>query len=334
MQYSYNPKYDSFCFQNCMNYALFKHNVLHADLYINKSLSLLVRKDPGCNLEYHFDENCLDLVPSYSNKIQTFMSDDDPVKVLERIAATKEKDHELILGVDSFELPYLPFYRKSHGLHSVVLNSVDFQNNTINISDCMDPWYFEGNVDLTDFINARASNNVDDGGMFSGIQVKNIWKDLNVSGIESGAEQLIKEQITLTLSQYYCATDAEDTAKGINSIKYMLDKLRMFFDFDDSEREILLSSIHKILFRYNRRRIFWTSLLDSIPTEMKTQELKDYNDLFSETQNDWEKLLYSILMFRVRKKESKLKEILEFTSNTINKELQQGELLKQYASRG
>ena len=331
MQYVYDKKYDTFCFQNCMNYILKTNGIKDSDLYINKSLSLLVDKKEGYILKYHFDEDCYNLVSSYSHKVQMFRSDKDSETVIEEVMNNDNSDIGIIMGVDSFELPYLPFYKKSHGLHSVVVKSVDFSNRTISISDCMSPWFFEGEVSLDDFLAARRSQNTSDGGMFSGIKINNIWKEISNKGYTASIEQLIKEQIDLTLQQFYYGEENSELAAGICALNYILDKMRDSRTVSEINQNELLESVHRIIYRYNHRRIFWTSFLDSIPEKLRSEILVEYQENYELLQGDWEKLLYKILMLKLRKKEKLWDDVINSFQYVIDEEIKLGIPLEEYA---
>ena len=55
MNYQYNRNYDTFCFQNCINYILIENGVRYNEFYINKSMSLIIEKNSDFNpiLPYH-----------------------------------------------------------------------------------------------------------------------------------------------------------------------------------------------------------------------------------------------------------------------------------------
>ena len=178
---------------------------------------------------------------------------------------------------------------------------------------------------------ARESKNEFDGGMFSGIEIENIWKEVDYLGYTTPIYKLVREQINSTIDQFYDGFENEYLVNGINSLKYLSTKISTFCLLSETEQDELLNSLHMILYKNNYRRIFWTSFLDDIPKEMINEDIKEYKMEFESIQKEWDKMLTKILMLKFRKNEKTYMDISNAFLNVIKKEIICGEILKKYA---
>lgn len=330
MNYTYNKSYDTFCFQNCINYILQSNHIENSEFYINKSMSMNVKKSSNYYLDCHFSFACYDVVPQFMKKVKTNNSTEDAYDVLMNIINDKSESTEIILGVDSYYLPYLPYYKKSHGLHSVILKHIDENKGKVFILDKMDPWMFEGYVDLNEFLQSRKSENKDDGGMFSNIPVKNRWKEISLLGWNGKIEQLVNQLIRLSIEQYYVAEEDEEEARGIGALSYITKYLKVFNEMNNVEQEKLIAGMHKVIYRLNHRRRFWNDFVKKIPSQYITCTLNDYKKEIIEIDKISEELLYRILIFRVKKNRKFLEDLIDRFNNLIEHEKRNGGKLIQY----
>lgn len=330
MNYIYSKNYDTFCFQNCINYILQLNSIENSEFYINKSMSMNIKKSSDSKLDYHFSYACYDVVPQFMNNVKTKYSTEKPYDVLMNIIMEKNNSTEIILGVDSYYLPYLPYYKKSHGLHSVVFKHISDDKQKIFIADKMAPWMFEGYVDLEEFLQSRKSENNDDGGMFSDIPVKNRWKEVSLLNWNGELEELVNQQILLSIKQYYDAEEDTEEARGIGALVYMTDYLKRFNEMNDVEKEQLLVGMHKVIYRLNHRRRFWFDFVEKIPARQVTATLNEYRNEIIEIDKMSEELLYHILMLKFKRSSKFLNDLIDRFYNLFENEKKNGEKLIQY----
>lgn len=329
MNYEYNENYDTFCFQNCINYILQLNHIEHSEFYINKSMSMNIKKKSKCNLDYHFSYACYDVVPQFMNNIRTDCSTEDAYDVLMNIIDKKDNSTEIILGVDSYYLSYLPYYQKSHGLHSVIFKHIDLKQG-IFVVDKMKPWMFEGYVDLKKFLQARKSENDDGDGMFSNIPIENRWKEISLVDWNGKLEELVQQQIRLSIEQYYVAEQDSEEARGIGVLIYIADYLKKFNEISDVEKEQLLVGMHKVIYRLNHRRRFWFDFVEKIPERLVTTTLGQYKNEIVKIDKMSEELLYRILMFKFKRSDKFLGDLIDRFNNLIEHEKRNGGKLIQY----
>lgn len=327
----YNKNYDMFCFQNCIYYILRENNINNAEFYINKSLSLVIKRESNERMISLFDKNCYDVLPEYSRNINKYASKDNPHSVFMKNAQDALENKQIIAAVDSYYLPYLPYYKKSHGLHSVIFREYDEKMKRIKVIDNVKPWCFEGYVEIDDFLQARNSSYTDNVGMFSNIPINNMWEEVSLQGWNGKTKDLILRQIELSLKQYYFPQDDSSSfVKGINVFAYIIIYLQSFQTLTIKKQDVLLDGIHKVLYKLNHRRKFWEDFLGKIPGEYQTTLLKEYNENNQLSEKYCEILLYKILMLKAKKKLELVDDICKKFNVLIEMERMCGEKLIRY----
>ncbi len=327
----YNKSYDTFCFQNCIRYILALHGIDNIDFVINRSMSLIICKRDDEKLIYSYDNNYSGVVGEYSEKIKSFRSNKDCKRLFEEVMENRPKNCEIIMGLDSYELPYLPFYKKSHGLHNLIVKSYDKQNRKVHVMDNISPWNYDGQVDLDDFIRARESKNEYDGGVFSNMPIENVWHEVNYLGWNASMKALVRHQIELTINQYYSDYGKRDIVNGVMAIEYIKQKIERLDSYISNQQENILEDIRMILFKLNHRRIFWTDFLQQTPVEMRSNYFDRYFIRFSELQKEFEKLSFKIIMLKMKKRKKLQVDIVNDLNKIIESEKEIGELLKKHA---
>lgn len=332
INFKYNKNYDTFCLQNCIYYILFSRKIENAELYINKSMSLIIEKQPELDIRYYLDRNCYGVLPDYAKNVKCYSSDADTYDIFQGNLRELAKNREIIVGVDSYFLPHLPFYGTSHGLHSVILKGYDERTEKVKIVDWVDPWYYEGDIGLKAFLDSRESSNEDDGGMFSNIPIKNRWQEVYLETWDGKLEQLIKGQIILSIEQFYRPglPEGKGIVRGIDAIVHLYSILEILRSLSKEGQERLLDRFHRVLYRSNHRRKFWGDFIDKIPSDYCIPILKEYAKEIHLLEKRWESLTYKLLMLKMRKKQGLLEEILAQMNSLIEIERESGDKLIEY----
>ena len=331
MSFKYNKNYDTFCLQNCIHYILFSRQIENAEFYINKSMSIIIEKQSVVDIKYYFNRNCYGVLPQFAKNVKSYLSDANAHDIFQENLQELAKNKEIIVGVDSFYLPYLPFYGISHGLHSIILKGYDESAEKVKVVDWVAPWYYEGYVGLKDFLDSRKSKNEDDGGMFSSIPIKNRWQEVFLKTWDGKLEQLIKDQINLTIKQFYKPSLLEGAVCGIDALAYLYGILRMLESLSEERQGILLDKLHKVLYRLNHRRNFWGDFIDKVPLDYHIPIFEEYAKDIHLLEKLWEKLIYKILMLRMWKRQGLLDDILAQMNTLIKIERESGDKLIEYA---
>ncbi|MBO4864001.1 MAG: hypothetical protein J5517_06530 [Eubacterium sp.] len=329
----YNKIYNTFCYQNCLNILLGGLNIENPEYYINKSMSLIVHKTDGFDLDIEFGIYARSLLPKYDSKVIRLFPESDYLTVFNENIDYIQQHDPIIVGVDSFHLSYLPYFHKSHGRHTIIMTGYDKVKSEVEIVDWMEPWFYRGYIPVDEFLNARNSLNESDGGMFAGNPVMNNWaKVIDKNGWDASLDEIIKYTLDLSLQQYYFAENHNDAYYGINALEYIKDMINYLEDQPVDIQSMYLDKLHKGFFRINRRREFWKYFLSSIHicegfenpdlVIQKLDELIDYS----------EKYIYRLIKSIMRRKPGYSEDLSLRLNQMIDMEKELGGLLYSYTS--
>ncbi len=201
-QQTYEEAFDSFCFQNSVINILHSYGITNAIAYLNLGVVLKLEQKEGYHIIHDTWEECL--LPAYRENMQIeFSEKKDADKVRKTNYELVRAGIPLIIVCDSFFLPYTPFYKRSHGNHTVIMYDVDDQERKIKITDRFHTWNYKGFIDADLIMKARMSENEFDGGLFSGQPIELAWAKLECDKWEGRKEELIFENLNRTVSGYY-----------------------------------------------------------------------------------------------------------------------------------
>ena len=148
--------------------------------------------------------------------------------------------------------------------------------------------------------------------------------------LECELEELVNQQILLSIKQYYDAEEDTEEARGIGALVYMTDYLKRFNEMNDVEKEQLLVGMHKVIYRLNHRRRFWFDFVEKIPARQVTATLNEYRNEIIEIDKMSEELLYHILMLKFKRSSKFLNDLIDRFYNLFENEKKNGEKLIQY----
>lgn len=331
----YRPSFDTFCFQNCIKYILEFYDVQNSDFYINRSLSMLVKKDQGFNADIYYEKNARSLLPFFSDRVKRYyLKDAKGDDVFWDNVDLVKSGVPIIVGVDSYYLSYLPYYMKSHGRHTIIMSNYDENDDTVEVVDWMSPWFFKGKVNRDEFIAARDSQNPYDGGVFSGKPILNNWAEVLNENFCWDAEKLIRNTAELSLEQYFYPVQKDDDAfEGLEALKFITSLVSMIEnELTVEAQQHFLKKLHGNLYKLNCRRTFWSDFLHQA-YELKGDEC--FSKMCSNTElviGEWEKLLYKIIKSSMRPQKGYSKVIEGRMYELIEMELEGGCILKQFIS--
>ena len=230
---------DSFCYQNCLRIVMKLQAIEYPELYLNATLS--VKYDlhermlrPGTNIRTLFPEES-----RYVHRV-TYEEEVDPMVIFrENIKYIQDHDSPMIVGVDTFYLPYASNVGKNHAKHTAILCGWDEKSQKVYLIDWYPPWFFKGSVDLKDFLLARSSKNEDAGSIYSGNKIGNNWAV--IEGIQpKSKDYLLHELLDSMRREYY--RDADDYylygPEAITAMKGVIDECLSKEQFHSLHREI------------------------------------------------------------------------------------------------
>ena len=239
--------YESFCYQNCQRIILEYEYGDEAMLFINTALSINIENEK--KMELNERKEFRSLLPSIDKYVHRFYPKnyENAEKIFKKnIKFIYENEKAIIVGVDTYFLPYTTNYKKRHAKHTLILCGFDLTRNVVYIIDWYTSWFYKGEIDIKDFLQARNSKNEKDGTFYSGNPIENNWA--YISKITNYSfDKLFRETIELSRKYYF--------NEGDRGIIAALQFLKKYISMVDNEE------VYEPLFYYmytltNRRKMF------------------------------------------------------------------------------
>lgn len=317
MKLTYYNGYESFCYQNCLRILLQAMGYKHPELYINAAMTLRIQKKTG-GICFEFHDDMRGLLPSLQSNIVRIYEKDDANVMWEKNRTYLSERHEpIIVGVDTYYLPYASNYQKNHAKHTLILCGYDLAEDVVYLIDWYPTWFYRGKVKLDDFLKARSSRNESDGTIYSGSPIENNWACIN--RFEACTpEDLMKEFLQMSAEKFFFPISEKE---GIEAIAEMCNELKRDcnIDFDSSYRSV---------FAIVRRVSFFTQYLKVYNDYYREIVSKTLYERLNETKGDWEMLQFLFMKQLRSKKEANLMKISKHMESIYQKEKEIGEELQ------
>lgn len=255
----YYSGYESFCYQNSLRLILESYGIEYAPLYINAALSLNVDIDNNLTIKFFFAQHSRSFLPEYASKDNRiyYPLNVNPLEVFkENMEMVNNNKTAIIVGTDLFYLPYLDYYHKRHGSHTLILCGSDIDNNMVDIVDWYEPWFYKGKMDKSEFILSRNSLNPKDSHFYSGNPIRNNWTEISRNGWETQPEHLIRTVLQLSNQQFF-----ETDNNGHLCFKKIIKILEDFANDNGTHKEIM-KTIHMGFFQVSKRFKFFKQYLE------------------------------------------------------------------------
>ena len=233
--------YESFCYQNCQRIILEYAYGSNAILFINTV--------PSIEIEAREKDDFRSLLPSvnkYTNRFY-YKDEESTEDILNRnIKFIYENKSPIIVGADTYFLPYSANYKKRHAKHTLILCGFDLTRNVVHVIDWYSPWFYKGEVDIETFLQARNSKNEKDESYYSGTPIKNNWAYIEKIP-QYSADKLFDETIKLSKKFYF-----NDSDKGVIAALSLLLKYISVME-DETDYNRVFYYMYTLL---NRKKIF------------------------------------------------------------------------------
>lgn len=280
---------ESFCFQNCLRILLESRHICTPFLYLDASLSLIYNENTVTT-----DDNIRGFVTEhmqyerYYHEIQ-----EDKVEVFKKnIEYMKNNDEAIIVGLDTFYMPYATNYHKNHAIHTAILCGYNLDKKVVYLIDWYEPWCFKGEIELDVFLQARDSKNEYDGTIFSGEPIMNNWARLScVNRVDK--EILLNQLIEKTKTQYFYKCKE---IRGTEALKKIIEMLQ-------SESNIEYEKLHEALYTVGKRSNFFREWLIQYNND-NNEKINEIICLLEKYAREWDVLLI-LLVKQTRKMSDK-----------------------------
>ena len=222
----FDKEYEGFCYQNCIREILNYYQCEAYDFYINMSLStrMVIQGE-----EYYicYDKMANGIIKSELSKVHRKDDERDGETVLDENLERVTEGCPIITCVDGYYLRYFSYYKEKHCRHNLILTGKGTSDN-VTVLDWYTPHFYCGKIARDEFLMARESSNPDDGSIYSGSPIRNNWAIIERDGWNQHREDLIYENLSLSLEQYFPSDPKEkDILYGVR----VYQKIREIFIF-------------------------------------------------------------------------------------------------------
>ena len=307
----YNKEYEGFCYQNCMREILDYYQCENYDFYINMSLStLMVTKENRYFLCY--DNNAHGIIPSKANKIYRKDDKRNCECVFSDNMRKINEGYPVIACVDGFYLKYFSYYKVKHCRHYLIITG-EKDNGDVTVLDWYPPHFYCGEIERKVFFVARESDNPDDGNIYSGFPIKNNWAWIEREGWEQSREELIYENLDISLKQYFPNNnDKQNVVGGVMAFRKIKDELEKIILMEQKIRGKNLRYMYNELYQTVKRKYLFCYFLRLINNEMKGDDLVGKAIVYVQKLiNEWEKFMTVLLKYSFRGKEADIYKLLD-----------------------
>lgn len=304
-------EYETFCYQNNVRQILEYMKVKNAFAFINASLSFEVRKENESDLYISSKAGSNTLIPMVKDLIFRKNDERNIEDVWKDNIKMIESGYPLVITTDSFYIPYLQFYKKSHGRHCFIAAGFNENNLDPYVVDVCESWSHKGEMDLNDFYAARSSINEFDGGVFSGVPIRNNWAYIKKDGWDGfDSHDAVREVLKITYEQYNNAS--VDCLDGINAMKEVLKWLDLLKTVDIEERKNKIRDLYDQLFwTIKRKNLFSFYVRKAIEEDLLPKEYMVIADKSKELFENWDMFSKFILKHSFIGKEQSIDKIKE-----------------------
>lgn len=245
----FDAEYESFCYQNCLRILLQSKKIKDPWLYINSCSSM---KYTGF-LQLDCHKGVRGLIPKLQNKVKRIDEIRSTIDVFyENCEFIYTRGEAIIVGVDTYYLPYASNYKKNHAKHTLILCGFDFNRKIVYVIDWYPSWFFKGTILISDFLQARESLNTYDGTIYSGEPIQNNWAYINdLSEKELIPNAALKDFFLESINNYYSSCDNI----GAQALEHLKNDLNVYVQQDYDKN--VIAKLYKSLFLIAKRHNFF-----------------------------------------------------------------------------
>ena len=319
----YYKEYDTFCYQNSVRQVLEYMKVENAFSYINASLTLVLEFDENGDFTIHFDEDAYGVLPLASKLVYRENDYRDIHVIWEENKKMIKSGVPIIVTTDSYYVPYLPFFQKSHGRHCFIVAGYNEANNNPIVIDWIEPWCYKGETDLKAFNESRQSENQSDGGVFSGLEIDNNWSYIKEDGWDKlDAKAAVRELLEISYTQY-SREDTEYKKHGISALKTIVDLVEDIRKYEVEDRKKKMRYLYSQLYWTIKRKCFFSFYIkQSIENQLLSTEYLVLAEKYQELYDKWEKFINFLLKHSFLGKDQSIDKIKEKLNELIEEEIE------------
>lgn len=315
----FDKEYEGFCYQNCIREILNYYQCKEYDFYINMSLStkMILQEE-----DYYicYDKDAYGIITSELEKVQRIDDERDGEIVLAENLRRVAEGYPIITCVDGYYLQYFSYYKEKHCRHNLILTGKGALDN-ITVLDWYAPHFYCGEIATNKYLMARESSNPEDGSIYSGSPIRNNWAIIERDGWNQHREELIYENLSLSLAQYFPSDPNEkNILYGIRVYQRIREELKGMVYLEPKIRCGELRYVHRELYQTVKRKYLFSYFLRLIREKVNSNLVEKAIEYLQDLIADWEKFMTVLLKCSFRGKETDIQKLEDMLAILIGKE--------------
>lgn len=332
-EYEFLNDYNNFCIHNNIKLVLDYYGVKHSSLYIDTipGIRFHVNEDEPENLECIYDIDSTSVLSPFDSLVHINYPKDklDSVGNLTEIKKSIDAGIPVIVMVDVYDLPYMPFYHTDHSIHSILVCGYDDRKEEITYVDWYSPYFSKGTINYQDYFRARASENPAGPLMNSNFPIENRWILVEKDGWNATPVELLKYTIDKMELVYYSKknTQHEKESEGIGAVMRLQSFLKELSSMSEERAKTVLTMLHKYFFMMPN---YWDFFSSNIVRNVAAASVTVENDELSILQNNtvlWTKLLRLFVKANMGNYESVYPKILTSMEQIVENDFKSEQIL-------
>lgn len=287
----FNEAFDGLCTLNCTHEIMKYYGIQDAFKYIDVALNADLFWTSLENKTFDLAvKDCL-LLKEYQPKIERFsIENGDTRSIYEMNKKTVDSGVPVIVDLDLYEMEYSKTYQIYHNKHSVILSGYQ-ENNPVLID--MYQWKFKGEAPLEQYLKGRSSSCPVDNSPFSGVPIKNGYYIVEKEGWKGDIEQLLYENLSNTLHNYYEAPDAspEGITPGVQGLRMLAELMETWKDCEFEVRVEKLKDIRKLGMYLKTQISVFKYYITEASQKLGLKETDKLTEEITETMGKWDKFI-------------------------------------------
>lgn len=315
----FDKEYEGFCYQNCIREILNYYQCREYDFYINMSLSTkMILQEEDYSICY--DKDAYGIITSELEKVQRKDDERDGEIVLADNLRRVAEGYPIITCVDGYYLKYFSYYKEKHCRHNLILTGKGTLDS-ITVLDWYTPHFYCGEIATDEYLMARESSNPDDGSIYSGSPIGNNWAIVERDSWNRHKEELIYENLSLSLVQYFPSDPNEkNILYGIRVYQRIREELKEIVHLDQKIRCRKLRFAHNELYQTVKRKHLFSYFLRLISERVNSDLVEKAIEYLRDLMADWERFMSVLLKCSFRGKETDIQKLEGMLALLIGKE--------------
>lgn len=315
----FDKEYEGFCYQNCIREILNYYQCKEYNFYINMSLSTKMILQ-GKDYYICYDKDAYGIITSELDKVRRKDDERDGEIVLAENLRRVAEGYPVITCVDGYYLRYFSYYKKKHCRHNLILTGKGSLDN-ITVLDWYTPHFYCGEIARNEYLMARASSNPDDGSIYSGSSIRNNWAIIELDDWNKHREELIYENLSLSLVQYFPSDPKEkNILYGVRVYQKIREELKEMVYLEQKIRCRKLIFVHNELYQTVKRKYLFSYFLRLISEKVNSDLVEKAIGYLQDLIADWERFMTVLLKYSFRGKETDIQKLEDMLAMLIGKE--------------